>query len=315
MSISKYEAASLYDHNIAPMDASYLVLDFDDCSYGYCRCDSQGKTELLHSWTFSDSNLWKICVDALKKHVGKDYPFDVGQEFLNQIESGKDVPILYNYFNSDRQYDEELYHFSDKAISCQAFENLLSGAKSKLDELFSHIRKQLDANARMDSRIILLGRAQRIALLTFYVKENFAGDPLLPDDRFRNAEFKDSTDSIIDLGMRLYAAKRTIQRTYSLLIYDREAHSMVELLSLKKGQSRESIQKIHYVGPVLLTEHDSLTMQIDGREIDMNIPYSFEPLESDLIDLGIGMQDNQVILRIRRSRFPTHIFSVNLDSI
>lgn len=312
MSISKYEAASLYDYTISHMDAHYLVLDFDDCSYGYCRCNNQGTTELLHSWTSISSDLWKMCVEALKKIVGNDYPFDVDQEFLNQITSRNDLLVLHNYFNSDRQYDEELYHFSGKAISCQEFESLLSGVKAKLDDLFSHIRKQLDSNMLIDSKIIILGRAQRIAMLTFYVKEKFSGDPLLPDDRFRNAEFKDSVDSIIELGMRLYEAKSTIQKTYSLMIYDRESDALEELLSLKKGQSGDSLQKINYVGPVLLTEHDSLTMRIDGRKVDINIPYSFNPLESDLIDLGIGMQVDQVILSIRRCRFPTRIYSVAL---
>jgi hypothetical protein len=310
MSISKYEAAAFYDWSSSHKEARYIVIDLDDCSYGLCSCGSQGETKLIQSGTSGNADLWEMCSEAVRKTAGDDYPFDISHEMQNQLTAGND--ILYNYIISDRMLDAELLHFAERMVTCREFEELISEAKEKLDEMFSHINENVSKEILADSSIIVLGRAQQVFLITYYIKEYLCADPLLADERYRNIEFSDSYDNIVKIGTDLYESGSRTRHGISLRLYDKETGSDTELMLPEKNQNGEDLHKPEYIGPVLLTENDTITLEIDGEKTEIKVPYSFGPMESDLAELGIEMKGEQIVLNFRRCRFPSRIYSFEI---
>ena len=60
MSITKYEAAALYDYVQQNYSSKkdYLVIDLDDSSCGYCVCNGKTDISLENSWQEGNENLW-----------------------------------------------------------------------------------------------------------------------------------------------------------------------------------------------------------------------------------------------------------------
>lgn len=310
MTISKYEAAALYDNNDKHLESNYVVLDLDDCSYGLCRCSEHGETTLLKSWNSINVNIWAKCVERIQKMIG-DYSLDISNELEKQLLSGN--RILYNYIISDRRMDDVLFRFSEHVISCSEFEKCLSGVMPYLNDLLSKIGNQVAPDVLESTDVIILGRAQEIFLVLYEIKKSLSAEPLLPDERFRNTEFRDPYNEIVSIGQALYESKSLIQHDYSLMIFNKENDSVEKFVIVKKGQKRESLLDVVYFGPVMLLKNDRLTLFVDNREVSIETPYSFETLESDLVELGIGIQDNEIALFFRRCRFPDYICCCSLS--
>lgn len=313
MSISKYEAAAFYDHVNKHSVGRYLVIDLDDCSYGFCECDAFGKTALLNSCTSINTDLWELCVNSIRNAAGSGDSFDFLDETDTQLAANNEV--LHKYIVSDRIMDSELSISSNQTMLCSEFEEVVHPVKSKLDELFGNIDKRIDSSALEDSYIIILGRAQELFLINCYIRELLGSEPLLPDERFRNTEFKDPYNEIVKIGAELFELKKTIQHSYSLLLFSKKTNTIERVLIAQKGQPKdeEDLKLVKYTEPILLAADDELSMEIDEKVVKVKIPYSFAPVDNDLVQAAIGEQNGKEVLFIRRCRFPTRIYTVELE--
>lgn len=312
MNISKYEAAALYHYanQKSTSQKSYLVIDLDDCSYGFCYCSENYKTRLCSSWTSIHVSIWDACVNAIKKLVEKSYPYDVKTEIEAQFITANSA--WKNYYFSDKAVNSEVFAFSDTMITCEELEHSFHFVKEKVKELGTRIKKQVSEEELLETNILILGKAQELYSVMYYIREQLSFDPLLPDERFRNSELQDSYADIVSLGKNLLKEMKTLKHSYSLLGFNMEKGALETLYSVQKGQPDVDIEKLQFSAPLFVCPGDKLTIQSDDTDLEIKIPYSLTPLDSDLVEVAIGLQDNVDTLFIRRCRFPTQIYNVKL---
>lgn len=309
MNISKYEAVSFYDYTNNHVNGDFLVIDLDDCSFGFCNCNTQGEICLNCSDGLQDHcNLWELCIDSIKAIVDENNTTNFIHEVETQLIANGNV--MQGYILSDKMMDLELLHISNQVIVCSEFEKCIRHVKLKIEELLNIVKKQVNISSIENSYVIILGRAQDVFLVDYYIREGLSGDPLLPDDRFRNTEYKDSYNEIVRIGTELWNANKSIHHTYSLLLFSRETNTVEKILIAKKGQPQDALTTINYTEPLLLERDDVLSMEIDDKIVDIELPYSFAPMDSDLVQVALGLENNKEQLYVRRTRFPTQVYSL-----
>lgn len=312
MSISKYEAASLYDFTTRNLtsEQTYLVIDLDDCSYGFCRCGGKSNIHLNSSWADGRENLWTLFMDSIKKRLGNTHIIDLEEEIDGQLLSANEA--MQNYYLSDRALNGEAFSFSNIIIPCDELEEAVSIVKEKIVCLIAHAKDTLSAEKTTEQNIIILGKAQELFPIMYSIREQLSYDPWLPDERFRNTEFKDDYTEIVRVGKELYESISALKRTYSLLAFNPEIGKCEPVYSAPKGQTEMDSEKLAYSKSLLICSGDNLSIKADDSILDVALPYSFAPSRSDLIDVAIGVQNNEDTLFIRRCRFPTRIYNVKL---
>ncbi len=313
MSISKYEAAALYHYVSQQLesDKKYLVLDLDDCSYGYCECGNKNRTRLYHSWTSMNINLWEEFVKSVKKLIDNNYPYDIEAESQAQMTIANGA--FQSYYLSDRTVNGEALVFADSIITCERLEKELRLVRTKIEELIYRVRNQVSEENIMEANIIVLGKAQEVSPVMYFVREFISFDPLLPDARFKNGELNDNYSEFVRLGKEYLEALKTLKCSYVLMGYDAVRNAVVPIWSVEKGQQEMEINKLPFSPPILVTKGDKLAIKKDSINIEVTIPYSFAPMDSDLIEIAIGVKDSVDTLFIRRCRFQTRIYNVKLS--
>jgi hypothetical protein len=254
--------------------------------------------------------MWDACVNAIKKLVDKNDPYDINAEMEAQIITAN--RSLKNYYLSDRAVNGTVFAFSDIMITCEELERSFHFVKSKVKELGNRIKKQVSEEELQETNILILGKAQELFSVMYYIREQLSFDPLLPDKRFINSELQDSYTDIVSLGNNLLKEMKTLKHTYSLLGFNMEKGSLETLYSVQKGQPNVDIEKLQFSTPLLVYAEDKLTIRSDDTDLEIKIPYSLTPLDSDLVEIAIGSQNNVDTLFIRRCRFPTQIYNVKL---
>lgn len=313
MSISKYEAAALYHYVSQQLesDKKYLVLDLDDSSYGYCECGNKNRTRLYHSWSSMNINLWEEFIKIVRKLVDNNYPYDIEAESQAQMAAANSS--FQSYYLSDRTVNGEALVFSNFVITCENLEKELRLVRVKIEELISRVKEQVSDENLMEADIIVLGKAQEVFPIMYCVREFISSDPLLPDARFKNDELRDSYSEIVRLGKEYLEALKTLKCSYVLMGFDAVRNAVVPIWSVEKGQQEMEINKLSFSPPVLVAKGDKLAIKKDATTLEIAIPYSFAPMDSDLIEIAIGVQDSADTLFIRRCRFQTRIYNVKLS--
>lgn len=313
MSITKYEAASLYDY-IQQKHSSikdYLIIDLDDSSCGYCICNGKTDIRLDKSWQGNSENLWSVVNEVLNKMILNSHRLNIEAEIEGQLASANNA--FRNYFLSGKSLNAEAFSFSNITISCAELDEKLTVLKEKIVNLVSHAIALVSADKMIDTNIIILGKAQEMYLAMYYIREILSYDPMLPDERFRNDELVDPYTDIVEKGMLLYNAMTNLKHTYSLLAFNPGSNSFDEMYTVSKENAKSNITELVFSEPVLLCDADKLSIKADDTIINISLPYSIAPARSDLIDVAIGLSDNEDTLFIRRCRFPTRIYNVKLS--
>ena len=218
-----------------------------------------------------------------------------------------------NYFLSGKSLNAEAFSFSNITISCAELDEKLTVLKEKIAKLLSHAIALVSADKMIDTNIIILGKAQEMYLAMYYIREKLSYDPMLPDERFRNDELVDSYTDIVEKGMLLYNAMTNLKHTYSLLAFNPESNSFDAIYTVSKENAKSNVAELVFSEPVLLCDDDKLSIRADDTIINISLPYSIALARSDLIDVAIGLKDNEDTLFIRRCRFPTRIYNVKLS--
>jgi len=312
MSISKYEAAAFYDYSISALknDALYITIDLDDCSVGVCKCDPKQKVRLTKIIKLNQENIFDVCIDSIYSKLNLDDNYDLQTEFESQLDNAND--IMKRYIISDKLMDNKMMAFLNYTILCSEFEEMIKPAKEMMQELFDDISEVVGDEMLAEARFIILGKAQELYLINYYIREYFSASPLLADDRFRNESFNDSFGNIVSMGMELYDKSLKIDHDIWLMLFDSESNSEKSICMVKKGDSEDSLKDLEYFGPIMILKNDALSIKIDNEIKKVNLPYSDKLNEGDVIDLLVKMNDSIFVLLIRRVLFPNEIYSVKL---
>lgn len=313
MSVSKYEAAALYHYTSQGIEneEKYLVLDLDDCSFGYCECGNGNRTRLYHSSTSIKINLWDEFLQVVKRMVGENYPYDLDAEIQAQLTIADSS--FRSYYLSDRAINEEAFALSNITLTCEDIERELLFAKRKIEELVSQIKVRLTEEDLLDVSIIVLGKAQEVHPVMYFLRELLSFDPLLPDARFKNDQLKENYSEFVRLGQKYLEALKTLKFTYSLMGFDAVRNALIPIWSVEKGQPEIEVNKMQFSPPIMVFKGDKLLVKRDSTNIEITIPYSFTPMENDLVEISFGVQDGVDTLFIRRCRFQTRIYNVKLS--
>ncbi len=313
MSISKYEAASLYDFAQQRLSSQkeYLVIDLDDSSCGYCICNGKTDIRLSKSWTGSNENLWAELLRSIKKMVVSSYVTDLEGEVERQLISANRA--FFNYFLSEKVLNGEAFSFSDITVSCAELDEKLSILKEKISSLLSHALDMVPPEKMLNANIIILGKAQELYLIMYYIREQLSYDPMLPDERFRNDVFEDHYADIVGKGKILFEAMTALKHTYSLLAFNPESNSFDTIYTVSKEEAKSNATELVFSEPILLCDDEKISIKADDSILHILLPYTITPSRSDLIDVAIGLNNNnEDTLFIRRCRFPTRIYNVKL---
>lgn len=312
MSISKYEAASLYDFVQQKLSSQkeYLVIDLDDSSCGYCTCNGKTDIRLNKSWAENNENLWSVLLESIKKMAASSHVIDLEGEVQRQLISANET--FHNYFLSGKTLNGEAFSFSGFTISCAELDEKLSDIKEKISKLLSHAIDMVSAEKILNANIIILGKAQELYLTMYYIREQLSYDPMLPDERFRNAEFKDYYTDIVKNGKALFEEMSALKHTYSLLAFNPESNSFDAVYTMTKEEAKGNPAELVFSEPILLCDGENLSIKADDTILNISLPYTIAPSKSDLIDVAIGLKNNEDTLFIRRCRFPTRIYNIKL---
>lgn len=309
MSITKYEAAALYDYVQQNYSSKkdYLVIDLDDSSCGYCVCNGKTGISLENSWE-ENENLWTVVIETLNKMVPNSHMINIETEIEGQLVSVNKA--FHNYFLSGKALNREAISLLNMHISCTELEEKLTDLKEKILNLLLHGIDLVSA----DTNIIILGKAQEMYLVMYYIREKLSGNPMLPDERFRNSELVDPYTDIVKKGMMLYESMTNLKHTYSLLAFNPEFNSFDAIYTVSKQNAKSNVSELVFSEPVLLCDDDKLSIKADDIIISISLPFSIAPARSDLIYVAIGISDNnEDTLFIRRYRFPKRIYNVKLS--
>lgn len=310
MSMTKYEAAAFFAHSRLQTGAQYLVLDLEDCSFGYCHCSKDHSVQLVNRGSAAHADLWESLISTVKMLAGSSAPSNVEMEVEQQLDDSNHA--FSNYILSERSVDSAAFMFGSVKISCSDLENALSDVRRMIEELFVSITAGIGQEAVEQCDIILLGRAQQMYLYEYYVREQLSPEPLLPNARLLNPLLKVPYDQIVQQGMALYSEKTMIQDSFSIQVYDGHTQQFTELLALTRGQERSILANPSYAGPLMLAEGDTITVFKNGRKESVSLPYSFAPASTELVDLCFTEQEGQIVLGIRRIRTPDKMYTVTL---
>ena len=240
MSITKYEAASLYDYvqQNHSSKKDYLVIDLDDSSCGYCVCDGKTNIRLENSWHEENENLWSVVIETLNKMVPNSHMINIETEIEGQLISANKA--FHNYFLSGKVVNHEAFSLLNMHISCAELDEKLTDIKEKISNLLLHGIDLVSA----DTNIIILGKAQEMYLVMYYVREKLSYDPILPDERFRNSELVDPYTDIVEKGMMLYESMTNLKHTYSLLTFNPESNSFDAIYTVSKENAKSNISEL-----------------------------------------------------------------------
>lgn len=313
MSVSKYEAAALYHYISQQREATenYLVIDLDDCTYGYCECGKENRTRLCHGSPSAGISLWDEFIKAVRRLVDENDPYDINAEIQAQLAMADSS--FQSYYLSDRAINGEAFAFSNVTITCEELERELHLLRAKIEELVSQMKAQLSEETFRDVNILVLGKAQELFPVMYFLREFVSFDPLLPDARFKNDQLRDHHSEIVRLGMEYLETLKTLKHSYTLLGYDAVQDAMVPIWSVEKGQQEMEISNLQFSPPMMVFKGDKLLIRRDSTDLEIAIPYSFAPMDNDLIETAIGVQDGTDTLFIRRCRFQTRIYNVRLS--
>lgn len=313
MSITRYEAATLYDNSRhSPAHPNqYLVLDLDTGSAGVCSCDEAGTVNLTAAWALpEEQNLWAAWMDGLQALLAETAGVAVAAELERQLPEANRA--LENYFTSDRLLDSTALTISGQTLPCSQVEGAFAPARELLHTLLQQGEALVPEAEREALRVFPLGQAAGCYLVEHAIRAYFSADPLLPDDRLVSDGFAQDSAQLIAQGMAIAEAKATVAHTVTLVLTQEPDGATQEIPLLTKGAPPTQVTPEGYIGPVYIANGQPILLKVDGHIRKLPLPYAVAPLDSDLIDLAAGGDGSGVALTIRRSRMPTRVYEVPL---
>ncbi|MBQ8862597.1 MAG: hypothetical protein IJ021_07655 [Clostridia bacterium] len=304
MELSRFEAAAYYCFLKSERKTAFkcLVLDTDDCSAGFCSCTEEGKPTLVRKFAQKKPhNLWKEIEELAAERFAAEA---VAAE--TQAQLGHANAEVRKFLNSARIMNGTAFTFGGRAFSCAELESMLAPVKEALLALLSEVDEAVPYEETDSAKIILLGRAQAYPFVEFYVREYFSADPLLPDERFVNSEFKDPAEKIADIGREAFEKESKVPY-FALVVSEGEGHTTRELAFnvAKDGSAKE------FLGPVFVVNGDTFKVRSEGKTSELALPYRADP-NGECVELAVGKEGESFYLYIKRGKDHSRIYSAAL---
>lgn len=314
MDNNAFKAASYYDYHLNKKNRDIIfplklvVFNADEYSVGFCTCSKEGEIRIVCNFMLSDCGNCLDDINTIFCKETKDYSSitDCLQMRLDSFNH-----MMRNYFRSARQLNSSFKELLGLEMNCSDFENLFKIVEDKINRLFSSIddkwaKCEFDEN---EVRIIIIGKAAIFYPIEYYIKSHLTFDPFLTDERFANDSYPDSADKIVIIGTEAYIKKKSQEHEIYIHILNVET-DLVEKKKLSFSSQQNITEKLKYYGPILVTVHEPIKLEIDSKTKLIKVPYSIDPLEGDIVEVGICLNDGRPAIRIRRHYYPTRIYDI-----
>ncbi len=309
MDITNYEAAALYAYSSGRAYRRFLVLDLDDCSYGLCSIGDGERTELVSSSSLKRGSLWDMSLDCLRTLSGTNDPKTIASEMKTGTQN-----LMRDYLKWERVRDSELDFGSGLLLTCSQIEGCLEPVKAVLTELLKSIETVFEDGVPEDCGIVVLGEAQSLTPIDYYISEWLSISPALPDERFSNHYITADSTTITEQGRALNRQKRQLAHTYSVIFFNLSGQTLEResIVIGKAGQDRSELTGTDYIGPIFVSGSSMLTIGIDGSEKQVSLSGM---KGSELAEVALGVTDEREMLFIRPFGAPEQVTQIKLAEL
>lgn len=214
------------------------------------------------------------------------------------------------FYQSERQMNPEFKDIFELDLDCSGFDDVFCIARKKIEELLSALEEQWE-DTKFDEEkcdILIVGKAAKFYPINHCIKEFLTFDPFLPDDRFVCDTYSDGVDEIVNLGMEEYKKRQEQDRKLFISVFGTDKKR--EKKQIPISDLTENDNEVEYLAPMFITADDKLEFENNSKKISVDIPYSIDPLDCDLIEIGACIIDGRPSVRLRRYNHPTRIYDI-----
>lgn len=314
MSISRLEAAAYFylKNQKFPSDILCLVLDADRGSAGILSCSTPVNIVLTQEGMSDEKgSIWDATVKLIQTSLEDDCDADLSAELERQLPDANRK--LMNYFCSLCTLNEPVLMLSDRRVLCSELIKILEPVQNRLQSFCREAKKMItEEGLDLDQvSILVISTEPALYLTEFWIREYFSADPLLPDARFVVDSFSDIPRDMLEIGRKYQEELNRLGHNLDLIVWDESVGRYDRIPLARREQNKMEFTDLHYLSPFLISEDDSIHIEIDGEKRDIVLPYRFT--ESDIIELMVVIEGEQPALRIRRVRFPEEIHDCPLS--
>ena len=313
MAISLFEAISFYEYSRnkdkkdLPSLLHMVIFHADDYSVGFCTCTKEGQIKTVRIKTLSEKS---SCMD------------DINQSFCKVTRRQDSISDCVNtnidafnkkmkmYYQSEKQMNPDFKDTLGIDLDCAGFDKIFTTACSRLEKLLSELddlwsETQFDES---DSRFMIVGKAALYYPITYCIKDFLTFDPFLADDRFVSDNYSDQADEIASIGEQAY--NKEIESKRNIFIKLVKADGAKEKEKIPVLDEDAKIEELKYLEPILVAADEPLEFEIHSKKKLIDLPYSLEALDCDVIEIGAFVVNRKPVIRIRRYHHPTRIYDI-----
>ncbi len=312
MEMDVYEAAAFYDYSLCrdKKDTIFprrmLIVDVDKYASCFCECTEKGNFNKVCEYSLPDGNDCMADMNkAFLQQTGKDDLLDVLGNHLDTFNS-----TMENYYRSDGQMDGSFQGLIGTEMKCSDIENVFKTPEERLNKLFSSLEKSWETSGfeEESTKIMLIGKSADLFPIRYLVKSYFSFDAFLADERYVNDAYDEKPSRICEIGNNLLEEKRKKQEEVYICVYDNISGEKVKQKLLLSNEGEDGV--VEYFGPVFVSTKEGLEFEVDEEKKNIALPYSVDPLNCDVVDVGLRRKKDVVVINIRRFDFPTRVYEV-----
>lgn len=304
-----YEFVSCHGRDGVMFPRRLLIIDTDKYSLCFCECLEKGGFSKICEYVLPVKN---DCIadmnSALPQQIREKDIFEVLDGHLDTFNS-----IMENYYRSERQMNTSFKELIGTEIKCSDMDIVFKTPENRLNTLFSSLDESWAKSEfeEENTNIMVVGKCSDLFPIRYFVKSYFSFDPFLADERYVNDAYGDRPSQIYEIGKKLLEEKRKKEEEVFVYVYDNESGKKIKqkLLLCDKEETGE----IDYFGPVFVSVKDGLEFEVNSEKKKITLPYSVEPLDCDVVDVGFKMKNDVVIINIRRFNYPTRKYEVPMS--
>lgn len=315
MEIDIYEASAYYEFHICSgregvvFPRRLLIIDTDKYSVCFCECLEKGNYNKICEYVLPSEN---DCItdmnNALSKQISENDIFGVLDGRVDTFNG-----IMQSYYRSEGLMDTSFKELIGAEIKCSDMEIVFKTPEDRLNTLFSSLEglwKQSGFDEE-NTNIMLIGKCADLFPIRYFVKAFFSFDPFLTDERYVNDTYSDKPSQVYEIGKRLIEEKRKKEEDVFVCVYDNISGKKVKQKLLLHNE--EETGEIEYFGPIFVSAKDGLEFDVNDEKRNIALPYAVEPMDCDVVDVGLKIKKNAIAIVIRRFDYPTRIYEMPMS--
>ncbi len=314
MEMDIYEASAYYEfvacsgRDGVAFPRRLLIIDTDKYSVCFCECLEKGNYNKICEYVLPNKN---DCITDMNNSLPQQIK---GKDIFGVLDGRLDTfnGIMENYYRSEGQMDTSFKELIGAEIKCSDMENVFKTSEDKLNMLFSSLEGLWEQAGfeEENTNIMLIGKCADLFPIRYFVKAFFSFDPFLADERYVNDAYSDKPSQVYEIGKRLLEEKRRKEEEAFVCVYDNISGKKVKQKLLLHSEENGEIE---YFGPIFVSAKDGLEFDVNSEKRNIALPYTVEPLDCDVVDVGLKMKKDVVVIIIRRFDYPTRIYEVPMS--